>query len=207
MWTIWQENMEDLLAEHPGPCPESTLSSGCPAMRRVCIISYPEPVTALQTSWWGFSARHVLASPVTLERSLPCGPFSSHLLIEEVNDDRISRLALGKSSWKACRKYLTDPQPLPFRCYKVRWSPLHPGSTLPLNTPGGAPWWQASFNLLSFWGSEGFLSAENQTGLRWTPSLVLPELPNFTFRLWILIFSLPGKNESILNLLIMSLAK
>lgn len=46
---IAQENMEDLVAEHTGPCPESALSSRHPVMLSLYHL-FPGTETALQAS-------------------------------------------------------------------------------------------------------------------------------------------------------------
>lgn len=116
---IAQENVEDLVAEHIGLC------LPCPAGILQCSESTP---SLLWNKWLhcrfsdgNFLPGRCFPSPVSLEQNPLCDPFSlpfsSHLLIEEVNDEWVNRLGLDKGSWEAWRKYLTDPQSLPSRHY------------------------------------------------------------------------------------------
>lgn len=80
-----QENMEDLVAEHPGPCLRSTLSSRCPAMLRVCILSYLDLVTDHRLPNDSLQPGRCFAYPVRLEQSPPCSPLSLPLLLPLVD--------------------------------------------------------------------------------------------------------------------------
>lgn len=156
MWNVWRWDYPErcgVLAERPAPCLESTLWLGHPAVCRVCIISHPERLHCRLPG--GKFQSGPVGIPVSLEQILNWG--GKWFIYTSQADPELKLL-------KGLEKMFNGPTAPALRRYQLS-GPTSARFYPPSGTPGDVPWLQASSELLSPQALEGFLSAENQTGL------------------------------------------
>lgn len=199
MWNIWRWDYPErhgVLAEYPGPCLECTLSLGRPAVSRVCIISHPEPLAALQTSWGDFSLA-LLACPVRLEQILNWGGIWWFIYTSQA-DPELKLL-------KGLEEMFNGPTAPAIQALPGKW----PRLSQALSTIKHS--WRHPLVASIFWAAEP--SGFGGLLINWKPNCA--SLDSFSDVAWafqfhilaLSIFSLLRTNRSILNLLIMSFSQ